>query len=167
MKHTYCLENEKICIRPMSPEDSEKYRVLRNRKDNIGFFFSGTEITSDQQAAWYTRYLADETQYMFSIYETDSDQFIGGIGIYDIDEIKGQAEVGRIIVDKELAAGKHYGAEAIKLIEKMARDEIGLKILYANIYSDNIPSLKSFYGAGFVEISEDQGITKVIVEIGE
>ncbi|WP_026527611.1 GNAT family N-acetyltransferase [Butyrivibrio sp. VCD2006] len=167
MNHSFELESNKIILKPMSSTDSENYRVLRNRKDNISFFFSGTEITKDQQANWYNEYLADETQYMFSIYETDSAMYIGGIGIYDVDNSNGCAEVGRIIVDRELAAGKHYGAEAIRLLEVLAKEELGLKLLYANIYSTNVPSLKSFYGAGFVKDCEKEGITKVIYDIGE
>ncbi|WP_026496828.1 GNAT family N-acetyltransferase [Butyrivibrio sp. WCD3002] len=167
MNHNYELKSDKITLKPMSSVDSECYRVLRNRKDNISFFFSGAEITQDQQANWYNKYLTDETQYMFSIYETDSARYIGGIGIYDVDKSSGCAEVGRIIVDRELAAGKHYGAKAIELLEKLAGEELGLKLLYANIYSTNGPSLKSFYGAGFSKEKEEQGITKVIFEIGE
>ena len=167
MEHNFELKTDKIILKPMSSVDSECYRVLRNRKDNISFFFSGAEITQEQQANWYNKYLADNTQYMFSIYEADSARYIGGIGIYDVDKTNDCAEVGRIIVDRELAAGKHYGAMAIRLLEKLASEELGLKLLYANIYSTNIPSLKSFYGAGFSMEREEQGITKVIYEIGE
>ncbi|WP_026669513.1 GNAT family N-acetyltransferase [Butyrivibrio sp. AE3006] len=167
MNHNYNMQSEGVKLTPMTAQDSEKYRILRNRKDNISFFFSGKEITSDQQAAWYKKYLDDDTQYMFSIYEKNSDNYIGGIGIYDIDTDKRTAEVGRIIVDREIAGGKHYGAAAISLLIELARNELKLNSLYANIYSTNKTSLKSFLRAGFVEDSVNDSVTKVVICLGE
>ena len=117
MKHDYCIKSERITISAMTKAESEKYRRLRNRKDNIVFFFSQKEITADEQKAWYEIYLLDDSQIMFSIYENSSNAFIGGVGLYDINKKTGRAEVGRIIIDREIAAGKRYGAEAIKLVQ--------------------------------------------------
>lgn len=167
MKHNYFIESDRISLHAMTEDESEMYRILRNRKDNIDFFFSGKEITVAEQKTWYERYLNDETQLMFSIYENVGGVFIGGISLYDIDSNKGMAEVGRIIIDRNIAAGKHYGAEAIKLLNSIAKANVNIHSTYANIYNSNLASLKSFYAAGYKDVSEKNGIKNLKIELEE
>ncbi len=115
MNHKYLLQSEELLLTPMTAQDSEKYRMLRNRDDNKNFFFSSRSISLEQQIIWYRNYLEDDKQYMFSVYEANSMLFIGGIGLYNIDYQKGNAELGRILIDRNVASGKHYGAKAIRL----------------------------------------------------
>ena len=102
MNHNFVAENDKICIKPMTDEESEQYRLLRNRKDNAPFFFTSITITKEMQRKWFEKYLCDDSQLMFSIYEKATDAFIGGVSIYGVNTKKGEAEVGRIIIDKEI-----------------------------------------------------------------
>lgn len=149
MEHHYIMENEKILLSPMGPEESEQYRLLRNREDNAHFFFTDAEITREAQSAWFNRYLSDSAQLMFSIYEKPEGRWVGGIGVYDIDRGRKCAEVGRIIVDRQLAGGRHYGSEAIRLLGRLSKERLGLERLYAHIYSSNIASIRSFLNAGY------------------
>ncbi len=165
MNHNCFAENDKIRIAPMTDEESELYRLLRNRKDNAPFFFSSITITKEMQHKWFKKYLCDDSQLMFSIYEKSTGAFVGGVSIYDVNLQKGEAEVGRIIVDKEIASGKHYGAQSIELVSSVAKNELGLKSLYANIYSSNIASLKSFRNAGYKDEEIKDDITKVRIEL--
>lgn len=142
------ISNDVIVLKSMNECDSEKYRVLRNRDDNRQMFFSSYIITEEQQKKWYERYLLSDNEMMFSIYEKKEDRYIGAIGIYDIKD--GEAEVGRIIVDRELCQGKGYGSKSILLIEKYAKS-IDLNSLVAYIYINNIPSQRSFEHAGFIK----------------
>ena len=112
MEHDFSIEDSDIILVPFSREHSEKYRIYRNRDDIRGFFFNSEEISYENQEEWYKRYLNDDTQLMFAVIEKTSDEYIGGIGVYDINTQKGEAEVGRIIIDKNIAGGKGYGTKA-------------------------------------------------------
>lgn len=103
---------------------------------------------------------------MFSVYLKDSEEFIGGLGIYDINMDKKMAEVGRIIIDKERCKGKGYGAESLKGISLIARN-MGLQCLYAYIYSENQASIKTFQKAGYSISEKDSNdeVVKVLYEL--
>lgn len=166
MKHNYSITCENIIISPMNEMESELYRRLRNRDDNRKEFFDQNIIEKEQQKKWFDKYLKRSDQIMFSVYLKDSKEFIGGLGVYDINMDKKIAEVGRIIIDKERCKGKGYGAEALKGTSQMARN-VGLKHLYAYIYSGNQASIKTFQKAGYCISKKDSSeeVVKVLYEL--
>ena len=166
MKHNYSIVCENIIISPMGELESELYRQLRNRADNRKGFFDQNIIEKEQQRKWFNQYLKRTDQIMFSIYIKESEEFIGGLGIYDINRDKRIAEVGRIIIDKERCKGKGYGAESLKGISLIAKN-IGLQYLYAYIYSENQASIKTFQNAGYSISQKDSTdeIVKVLYEL--
>ena len=169
MRHDYSFEGEHIYLIPMNEDTSEQYRRLRNREDNRGFFFNSAVIEKEQQEKWFGSYLKKESECMFAVFLDDTKEFIGGIGIYDIDHLRGTAEVGRIIIDRNLVSGKGYGAEAIIGITEIARHSLELTELYAYIYTDNIASTKAFLRAGFSKClfdDENSGVIKVKLILG-
>lgn len=149
MKHEYSYTAEDISLRPLSPEDSEKYRQLRNREDNRSWFKTDALITADMQKQWYERYLFKPSEYMFSIVKNDTGEFIGALGLYDIDSKNKSAEIGRIIVDRYKAGGKGYASAALEGVCRIGEKMLGLQRIYAEIYADNAASLRSFYNIGF------------------
>lgn len=149
MNHSYTLICPSIILSPMNLMECEEYRLLRNRDENRNWFVNKKLITKENQIKWYSRYLNDESEFMFTIKNRDIQSFIGGIGIYNINLDNGSAEIGRIIVDKSLYSGNGYGCEAIKSLFKFANESLGLTKLYAEIYINNEASKKSFYHAGF------------------
>lgn len=157
MRHDYTAVMEHIVLSPMNIDTSEKYRVLRNREDNRDFFFHSALISKDQQESWFYRYLEKNSECMFAVHLKDNNTFLGGIGIYDIDNNNASAEVGRIIIDRDLAGGRGYGAEAIRGILEIAKNCLNLEEIYAYIYSDNIASRKAFLRAGFIECDNVSG----------
>lgn len=168
MKHDYSIECGHIVLVPMDEQTSEQYRQLRNREDNRNFFFNSTVIEREQQERWFQNYLNKQSECMFAVFLKEKMEFVGGIGIYDIDLSQKTAEVGRIIIDRNLVAGKGYGTEAIKGICNIAQDKLDLEEVYAYIYSDNIASTKAFLKSGFSECSADDenvGTIKVRLQL--
>lgn len=162
MKHDYSIECEHIVLVPMDEQTSELYRKLRNREDNREFFFNSAVIEKEQQIKWFHSYLEKKEEFMFAILFRETMKFIGGIGIYDINFEQQTAEVGRIIVDRNVAAGKGYGTEAIKGIVEIARDKLGMEEVCAYIYRTNIASVKAFFKAGFSESIVENKEDKII-----
>lgn len=166
MKHEYSYKAGDISLRPLSGEDSERYRQLRNREDNRKWFKTDSHITTAMQEKWYEEYLQKDTEYMFSIVENVSSAFIGAVALYDVDQKRGSAEIGRIIVDRYRFGGKGYAACALDAVCRMAKDMLGLRQVYAEIYADNEPSIRSFYKAGFLKTScteDEKGRPMILV----
>ncbi len=167
MKHDYSYTAEEISLRPLSSEDSEKYRQLRNREDNRSWFKTDAFITADMQKQWYQKYLLKPSEYMFAIVKNDTKEFLGAVGLYDIDSEKKSAEIGRIIVDRYKAGGKGYASVALEIACSIGEKQLGLQRIYAEIYADNAASLKSFYKTGFEKadtVKDFRGDTIIRVE---
>ena len=130
----------------MTMQDSESYRILRNKPEIRKWFYSNSVISADEQRLWFENYLHKDNEIMFSIIYRNF--FAGGGGIYHIDSIQKSAEIGRIVVDKTVAVERGVGKNAILAASQLAF-QLGIKTLYANIYADNIASQKAFKGAGF------------------
>lgn len=154
MKCEDCLVEKDIVLKEFSEADSEAYRILRNREDNCHFFLTGSLITKDMQKKWYDAYLNNKTEYMFSIYERSSNIFLGAVSLYHIDSSEHKAEIGRIIVDKKLAAGKGYGAQAIHGMIQWGYESLGIREFRAEILKGNYASYRSFEKNGFILTQE-------------
>lgn len=155
MQHNYSIKTEHLLLVPMNQSLSEEYRKLRNREDNRKFFFNSSVIKKEQQEIWFHRYLSNEREYMFSIILLNSKIHIGAIGIYNIDNSFKTGEIGRIVIDRDLVAGRGYGVESITAISQIAANELKLEKVYAYIYSNNSASRKSFIKAGFLPVDTD------------
>lgn len=153
MKHkeNLIIENGKIVLKSLDREDSERYRILRNREENRKCFFTNTEISKEDQGKWFTQYYENQDEYMFSIYERNSGKYLGAVALYHIDHASERAEVGRLIVDQSMARGKGYGQEAVCCVIEWGKENLGIKTFYAQIYIDNFPSIKTFLKCGFLE----------------
>lgn len=141
-----CFEN--IQLKPLSKDDSEKYRLLRNIPENRkNFEYSGI-ITQKEQIEWYSRYLDDNEDLMFSIY-LDNGSFAGCNSIYKIDYEAKTAEYGRIIIDNRYS-GNGYGYKATVAAMMIAKYQLNLENVYLDVYRDNISALSSYRKAGFI-----------------
>ncbi|MBD5537242.1 MAG: GNAT family N-acetyltransferase [Lachnospiraceae bacterium] len=149
MQHNYTISTANIILQPLSKEDSQRLRRLRNREDNRKWFKSHTEITEEMQNTWYEKYLSSPTEIMFSIYDRSSLCFLGTVGLHNIDTEKGCAEAGRLLIDRQTSAGHGFGAEAVISASTIGFNRLNLHYIYAEIYADNIPSIKSFERAHF------------------
>lgn len=166
-KDNLIIENERVILKSMNREDSERYRILRNREDNRKWFFTQTEIAKETQEKWFDRYCMDCDEYMFSIYEKFSERYLGAVAVYHIDRQNSRAEVGRIIVDRFVAGGKGYGKDAVQCIMEWGGANLGIKTFYAQIYNNNLASIKTFLRCGFAEkiqIMEGEVAGQIVVE---
>lgn len=145
MKHTLTTADDVITLRPLSAEDSERYRLLRNQERNRVCFFYSEIITPEAQRRWYRQYLTAADDYMFSVYDKE-ERFLGGAALYHIEA--GGAEFGRLLIDRD-AGGKGTGLRALLLLCGLAAQCFGLSLLHLEVYEDNLPARKTYEKAGF------------------
>lgn len=158
MNHNVMFETRHLKIIPMTLEDSEQFRKLRNRDDNRKWFIYKEIITKEEQEKWFQKYLEQENDYMFAVYSNKAEaNFLGAASIYDIDLQQKKAEIGRIIIDRQEVAGKGYGLEVVKGLIDISFHLLKLEKIYAKIYEDNDASLKTFQRAGLRIIEKKTG----------
>lgn len=150
MKHDFYYQSGDIELRPMTYEDSQKYRLLRNQEQNRLCFFSQGVLSAEDQRNWYEKYEKDDTDIMFAFYYRNV--FAGGNAIYHIDRKKGCAEYGRLLVDKINFPEKGLGSAITYGASEIACKDLGLTMLYSEIRDGNLPSLYAHLKVGFHEV---------------
>lgn len=161
MKHDYEFAYERIILKPLNEEDIESLRILRNKEKQ--YFFTGDDITPEQQKVWYANYLKKNDDIMFKVVKKEEpDKFIGAIAVYEINSNEGTAEVGRTVIDKEKAPEKGIGMEATKAVCKFAFDVLGMKKVVGEVLKNNERIIKVDLRAGFVMVGDKDEDTYLI-----
>lgn len=146
------LENNRIRLRPLEPEDLE---LLYKWENDASLWTLGGTVSP------YSYYILKEyiSESYKDIYEQkqqrlmitlkESEETVGMIDLYDFDPHNSRAGVG-ILIDTGFQ-GKGYAGGAVKLITDYAFLFLKLHQLYAHIPIENIPSIKLFTTCGFKE----------------
>ena len=143
MQHDMSIKYGDIEVRPLSAEDCEPLRTLRNR--NRQYFFSSAEISREQQENWFRNYLAKENDYVFSVFYNNV--WVGSASLYNISGAGG--EFGRIVVDGDRVSRKGLGSEAVRAVCKIGFEKLGLESIFLEVLSDNKRAIHAYEKAGF------------------
>lgn len=146
---------DKVLLKPMSYEECQKYRKLRNKKNIRHWFIYKDFITEDAQCIWYKKYLESDNDCMFSIYYNQI--FVGGNAIYNINFAKNEAEYGRLLLNPKIVGGKGLGKIVTSFACIIAKQSLGLERLYLEVYASNTPAIKTYRYVGFDIIQEKGG----------
>lgn len=82
-----------------------------------------------------------------------SDKAVGLIDLFDFDPRNHRAGIGIVILE-EKNRNKGIGLEALQLLENYAFNGLHLRQLYANVLSDNEPSVHLFKKLGYIMVGE-------------
>ena len=152
MLHEFKKNYGDIILKPLEWKNIEELRNLRNKEENRKCFIYQKEITKEEQENWYKKYLEKEEDIMFSAFlKADEEYLIGFAALYDIDKNSKKCEFGRIIVDKNKVTKKGIGYQITKCLCDIGFQNLGLDMIYLEVFSDNIPALKTYLKAGFIE----------------
>ncbi len=144
------MENKKIYLRPVEPEDASLLVLWENNTEN--WRVSGTETPFSYHAI--REYInsiqnfRESKELRLIICLKDTQRPIGTMDLFDANFKHGRAHIGILIAD-ELERGKGYAKEAIQLVVKYASDSLDFYNLSANVLEDNISSIKVFEDSGF------------------
>lgn len=145
------VEYEGIHVRLLSEFDIETLRTLRNKDKNRINFIYQKEISHKEQSAWYDSYCKNDRDYMYSIIRKSDNALIGFAALYNINH--DEAEFGRLLVDKEKYKQPGLGTYILKHLISIAKEELHLKKLTLEVFSDNTPALTIYSRCGFKEYS--------------
>lgn len=147
------LQNEKVRLRPLEPEDIEL--LYRWENDPEIWEVSHTQIPySKYILALYIQnsdkdiYAARQLRLI--VEAVDSGVCVGAIDLFDFEPYHLRAGLG-ILVYSRSDRGKGYGKAALQLMMKYGFEVLGLKQIYANVAASNTPSISLFKQLGFIE----------------
>ena len=164
MTHNFQNKFEDIVLKPLEQKNIEDLRNLRNKEENRKCFIYQKEITKEEQENWYKRYSEKEEDLMFSAFLKENEEYpVGFAALYNIDKNNKKCEFGRIIVDKSKVTKKGIGYQITKCLCDIGFQDLGLDMIYLEVFSDNIPALKTYLKVGFIEKNRYQKDNKEII----
>lgn len=132
------IEFRKICM-----DDCAKTYEWRNAPSTRRYFRSSKPLTFDEHCRWTNSVIDDENRILLMA-EDDGIP----VGVVRFDSEGESAEIS-IYLDPE-QVGQGYGKQIIAAASEWARNNIRkIKRLEAEIFDDNIASVKSFKSTGF------------------
>lgn len=144
------LEGDRVYLRSITSEDTERIVKWRNQENVLKYFFYRGDFTKEIHENWLrTRVDTGEVE-QFIVVLKENDRPVGSTFLRDIDYNNMKAEYG-VFLGEEDARGKGIGKEILELTVKYAFEELGLHRIYARVYETNKPSLFSFLHCGFTK----------------
>ena len=107
------------------------------------------EYNDDVIISWVKK-IIEENNYMFSMIDKNTKDFIGNIEIIKKD---GVAEIAISITPSK--QGMHYATEAIESLVKYGRKELGINNYDLNVYKDNSKAIHIYEKVGFTKDNEN------------
>lgn len=143
--------SERIYLRPLSVDDvNERYlQWLRDGKVNAFLEVDGNELTLQDIRDYIEAGPANGSYYMYAICVNDSDLHIGNVKVGPINQKHLISDLPVVIGDKDFW-GKGIAVEAIRLGNKIAFEQHGIRKLHGQIYRDNVGSIKAYCRGGWI-----------------
>lgn len=144
------IEGERIYLRPITMEDTDRIVAWRNEERVFKNFIYQEAFTRQGHENWMRTKVESGSVVQFIICEKEDDRPIGSVYFRDIDRQNKKAEYG-IFIGEADAAGKGLGSETARLAVAYARDALRLHKLMLRVFADNAGAVKSYRNAGFVQ----------------
>jgi RimJ/RimL family protein N-acetyltransferase len=142
------IKGSKTLVRGLEKSDIPKLVLWRNDKELqdmlIGWHFP---VTAEQELSWFEKTWSDQSNRRFAI-EADSGDYIGNIGLYDIDWINRQCGFGLFIGDSRYKGGG-YASDAGRALIRFAFNDLGINRIWVEVLLTNEPSKRYFERLGF------------------
>ena len=141
------LEGKNLILRALEPSDvdllyewenNEKLWYLSNTITPFSRFSLEQYILNSHQDIYTTKQL----RLMIDKKESDQNEIIGSIDLFDFDPSNKRAGIGILITDNE--QNKGYASEALELVISYCFSTLQLHQIYCNISADNQVSLQLF-----------------------
>lgn len=132
------LEGEFVNLRPLRVEDAEL--TLGWRQGKRARLLNRGAADVEQQALWIAGRPADEFNF---IIELKDEAPVGMLALIAIDRLNRRAEFGRFLIGEEDAVrGIPAALEAMKLLYRLAFEQLGLVRVFGTIAEDNVRMIK-------------------------
>ncbi len=167
------MVEDRVYIRPITPEDTDRIVTWRNRDFVRKNFIYQKPFTREGHEAWLREQVVSGhvAQFIICVESAGAESIcreIGSVYLRDIDREAGEAEYG-VFIGEEKALGQGYGTQAAKLMLDYGFGKLGLKKIFLRFLEGNAKALGSYEKAGFQMINNrretvnlEQGIRCVL-----
>lgn len=147
--------NERLTVRPISPDDTKLIVEWRNRDYVRNNFIFREPFTAEMHENWMRTKVASGEVEQFIIENGNDDDGgekrpVGSVYLRDVNYVTGQAEYG-IFIGEEDVFGKGIGSQSAKWAIWYAKEELHLQTLILRVFADNVGAVKSYEKAGFIQ----------------
>jgi len=149
------LFGENIRLRAIEPADIDFMYTIENdpeiwRVGNTLVPYSRHQIEQYILSTQHDLYSEKQLRLMIdSLLPEKEKKTIGVIDLYDFDHLHRHAGVGIFVLPEEQEKG--YATEALRVLIRYSFEILNLHMLHCNITEDNIPSIRLFEKAGFIQ----------------
>ena len=166
MDHTISGSFGAISIQPLRLGEIETLRLIRNREEIRACFFCSSIISAEEQQTWYAGYLKEPNDYMFSIFSKKTGDWIGAAALYNVDEAKGQAEFGRLLITPDCKE-RGLGKATVRGVCSIGFAQLGLGSIYLEVFEANRPAFTCYTHVGFHTVcrSERNGYQTLLMKL--
>ncbi len=142
------IEGEKIYLRPMGREDTDRIVRWRNNPRVRNNFIYQKPFTREGHLNWIRTKVDTGEAIQFIICEKKTDRPVGSVYFRDISREHHRAEYG-IFIGEDDAAGKGIGSEVCRLACQYGFEEEGWHKIILRLLSGNTAAYRSYEKAGF------------------
>jgi RimJ/RimL family protein N-acetyltransferase len=143
---------KRVYLRPLQKEDAEREAQYSRQETEIfwdnGRFARSPVVLQHFQAEMQKESIPSD--YFFAVCLRENDEYIGSVGVIDLDLINGYAETGSEIQRPEYRGGG-YGSEAKQLLLEYCFDRLGLHMVRSFVIFPNTRSAAALRKQGYSE----------------
>jgi diamine N-acetyltransferase len=148
------IKGEKIYLRPILKNDIAVLNDWKNDEETYRYLGGGFMPTSiDHQEKWIDNLIDTTGSNKRFIISDNKNVPIGMVGLYDINWIHRNCEIG-IYIGNKSAQGKGYGKEACELLEQFAKNYLNIRKIKLNAVLDNENAIHMWQSLGYKKIGE-------------
>lgn len=142
---------EKVCLRAYKEEDIPIVTKFVNDGELKKLLAPGIPfpITLWEEDEWVKSQKGNKNgEYNFAIEDIETNNYIGGCGINEVNWTTRVATVGIMVGDKDYW-NKGYGTDAMKVLMKFIFDNMNIRKIKLNVFSFNIRAQRCYEKCGF------------------
>ena len=149
-KIRHLIRGERVYLRPAERNDIPYFVRWFNDAETASFLSLRAPMSIAAEEQWFERLQADngKSRWHFVMCLLATDQPIGTIGLFDVDEVNGSAGMGIMIGEKSLW-GKGLGTDALNALLDFGFGELRLERIWLEVNDDNLRGKRSYEKCGF------------------
>jgi RimJ/RimL family protein N-acetyltransferase len=150
------FEGEKVRLRSVELSDLDKIMEVWNNLKLRKYLASPLPFARDEEEQWIRNTWVERrkgTGYQFAVDDKVTNEFIGGGGLFGINNFTRSAELG-IAIYAEKNWGKGYGTDIMKVLLRFGFDFLNLNRIQLRVVDYNIRGIKTYKKVGFKEVGK-------------
>ncbi|MCI8484018.1 MAG: GNAT family N-acetyltransferase [Lachnospiraceae bacterium] len=143
------MKGKEVHLRPIVSSDLALLNKWKNQEETYQYLGGGfLPVSVDIQKNWMEEMMDTTGSSKRFMIETSSHQAVGMAGLYGINWIHRNCELGIFLGEKE-ARGKGMGKDVIDVLERFALDFCNLRKIKVYVVEENQPAVRMYEKLGY------------------